>query len=31
VRGNPLEDISALSRVGLIVKGGRRYDGLSAM
>ena len=29
VEGNPLEDISALGRVQLVMKGGRRYDGLS--
>ena len=30
VRGNPLEDIAAMSRVDFIMKGGCRYDGLSA-
>lgn len=30
VRGNPLERIQDLERTGLIVKGGRRYDHLSA-
>jgi len=30
LRGNPLEEITAVERVGLIMKGGRRYDGLSA-
>ncbi len=29
VRGNPLEDISALDHVNVIMKGGVRYDGLS--
>ena len=30
VRGNPLEDITAMTRVDLIMKGGQRFDGLSA-
>jgi imidazolonepropionase-like amidohydrolase len=30
LRGNPLEDIKALEQVNLIMKGGTRYDGLSA-
>ena len=29
VRGNPLEDIGALSRVSFVMVGGKRYDGLS--
>jgi imidazolonepropionase-like amidohydrolase len=29
IEGNPLEDISALEHVNLIVKGGKRYEGLS--
>ncbi|CAG0944548.1 hypothetical protein ANRL1_01813 [Anaerolineae bacterium] len=29
VAGNPLEDIAALYQVGLIMKGGRRYDTIS--
>jgi imidazolonepropionase-like amidohydrolase len=29
VRGNPLEEITALERPGLIMKGGRRYDHVS--
>ncbi len=29
LRGNPLEDITSVERVSLIMKGGRRYDGLS--
>lgn len=29
VQGDPLQDISALQRVGLIMKAGKRYDGLS--
>ncbi|MGH9392069.1 MAG: amidohydrolase family protein, partial [Vicinamibacteria bacterium] len=29
VRGNPLEDIEALSRVSFVMVGGKRYDGLS--
>jgi imidazolonepropionase-like amidohydrolase len=29
VRGNPLEDIGALSRVSFVMVGGNRYDGLS--
>ena len=28
VRGNPLEDISCLKVVGLVMKEGKRYDGL---
>lgn len=31
VKGNPLEDITALEHVNLIVKGGKRYEGLSAV
>jgi imidazolonepropionase-like amidohydrolase len=31
VRGDPLEDIRALREVGMIMKGGRRYDDLSAI
>ena len=30
VAGNPLEEIGALRQVGLILKGGERYDGLSS-
>jgi imidazolonepropionase-like amidohydrolase len=30
LRGNPLEDIGALEQVNLLMKGGKRYDGLSA-
>jgi len=30
LRGNPLEEIGALEQVNLIMKGGTRYDGLSA-
>ncbi len=30
VQGNPLEDIGALTRLGFLMKGGRRYDHLSA-
>ncbi len=29
VRGNPLQDVGALSRVSFIMVGGKRYDGLS--
>jgi imidazolonepropionase-like amidohydrolase len=29
VRGNPLEDVGALSRVSFVMVGGKRYDGLS--
>jgi imidazolonepropionase-like amidohydrolase len=29
VRGNPLEDVEALSRVSFVMVGGKRYDGLS--
>ena len=29
VRGNPLRDIEALRQVGLVMKEGRRFDGLS--
>lgn len=30
VRGDPLADIAAMERVEFVMKGGRRYDGLSA-
>jgi hypothetical protein len=30
VRGNPLRDIGALREIGLVMKGGRRFDGLSS-
>ncbi len=31
VAGNPLEEITALERVSLVVKGGKRYEGLSGV
>ena len=30
VEGNPLEDITTLTRIGFLMKDGRRYDHLSA-
>lgn len=29
VQGNPLQDITALERLSLVMKGGKRFEGLS--
>lgn len=31
VQGNPLDDITAMRRIGLVMKGGRRYDQISLL